>query len=231
MKTLIKQEDMNALERELYDQNLLNTQPKQLEHPYERGMLISISNFKMYYDEILKNYKKQYQSIYQAFTGEKISRYDIRDIKGIPDRQKLLDLINLKIPIVVAGIHSYKTEDQYGYKSRYNDGYNHQHLFLYNVHHYLPEDPTGIDYVNSKITRNLQRYTNLKRYKNDIIRIGSVGNGKYFYTDQITPITLYDYLQAPKTNPTQDNLINYIANNRHKPEIQYPLHTIYFNGH
>ena len=47
MKTLIKQEDMNALERELYDQNLFNTQPYQLQHPYERGMLISISNYKM----------------------------------------------------------------------------------------------------------------------------------------------------------------------------------------
>ena len=231
MKTLIKQEDMNALERELYDQNLFNTQPYQLQHPYERGMLISISNYKMYYDEILKNYKKQYQSLYQALTGEKISRYDIRDIKGIPDRQKLLDLINLKIPIVVAGIHSYKTEEQYGYKSRRNDGYNHQHLFLYNIHHYLPEDPTGIDHINSKITRNLQRYTNLKQYKNDIIRIGSVGTGKYLYTDQITPTTLYDYLKLPETNPQKDTLINYIANNRHKPEIQYQLHTIYFNGH
>ena len=59
MKTLIKQEDMNALEKELYGQNLYNTQPYQLQHPYERGMLISISNYKMYYDEILKNYKKQ----------------------------------------------------------------------------------------------------------------------------------------------------------------------------
>ena len=231
MKTLTKQDTMNGLESVLYEQNLYDTQPYELKHPYERGMLISISNYKLYYDDIVKNYKKQYQSLYLALTGNNISRYDITHIKDIPDRKKLLDLINLKIPIVVAGIHSYKTENQYGYRSRRNSGYNHQHLFVYNAHYYLPNDPTGIDYINSRITRNLQRYTNLKKYKNDIIRIGSVGSGKYFYKDQITPITLYDYLQAPKTNPTQDNLINYIANNRHEPEIQYPLHTIYFNGH
>lgn len=231
MNTLIKEDTMNGLERQLYEEGSYNNQTYQVKHPYERGMLISISNYQMYYEEIENNYKKQYQSFFNALTGVNISKDDIRRFKGIPARQKLLDLINLKIPIMVAGIHSYKTEEQYGYKSRRNDGYNHQHLFLYNIHHYLPEDPTGIDHINSKITRNLQRYTNLKQYKNDIIRIGSVGTGKYLYTDQITPTTLYDYLKLPETNPQKDTLINYIANNRHKPEIQYQLHTIYFNGH
>ena len=231
MNTLIKEDTMNGLERQLYEEGSYNNQTYQVKHPYERGMLISISNYQMYYEEIENNYKKQYQSFFNALTGVNISKDDIRRFKGIPARQKLLDLINLKIPIMVAGIHSYKTEEQYGYKSRRNDGYNHQHLFLYNIHHYLPEDPTGIDHINSKITRNLQRYTNLKQYKNDIIRIGSVGTGKYLYTDQIPPTTLYDYLKLPETNPQKDTLINYIANNRHKPEIQYQLHTIYFNGH
>ena len=37
----------------------------------------------------------------------------------------------------------------------------------------------------------------------------------------------YDYLSSPNTNPEKANLINYIANNRHLPNIQYPLTTIY----
>jgi len=231
MKTLSKTKIPNGLEQVLYQQNLQTNLPVQLKHPYERGMLISISNYRMYYDQIKNNYKKQYQSLFKGITGNTISRDDIRVLTGIPDRKKLLNLINTKTPIVVAGIHSYKREDQYGYMSGYNNGYNHQHLFVYNTHHYMHNDNNLIKSFNRNIIRKLQRYTNLKKCKHDTIRIGSVGNGKYFYTDQITPLTLYDYLQSPATEPNTDNLINYIASNRHKPEVQYPLTTIYFTGH
>ena len=36
-------------------------------------------------------------------------------------------------------------------------------------------------------------------------------------------------LEQLETNPQKNNVINYIANNRHLPHIQYPLTTIYFN--
>ena len=52
--------DLNGLERLLYDTQEKQTLPDSYTYPtkkYERGMLISISNNRTYYEEIIKRYK------------------------------------------------------------------------------------------------------------------------------------------------------------------------------
>ena len=76
--------------------------------------------------------------------------------------------------------------------------------------------------LEDKIERHLSRYIKSKNHKRfqGIIQVKPV-------RDNVSPTELYDYLESPITNPDKNNLINYIANNRHLPSIQYPLTTIY----
>ena len=80
--------------------------------------------------------------------------------------------------------------------------------------------------LNSSITNKLGRYVKSKDYKKSqgIIDIEPV-------MDKVSHTTLYDYLTSPNLHPHKNNLINYIANNRHLPTIQYPLTTIYTTKH
>ena len=58
--------DLNGLERLLYDTQEKQTLPDSYTYPtkkYERGMLISISNNRTYYEEIIKRYKEQYLTL------------------------------------------------------------------------------------------------------------------------------------------------------------------------
>ena len=106
--------------------------------------------------------------------------------------------------------------------------YCHSHFYVYNAHHYLPTNPAELRDIEDKIERHLQRYTNLRKRLQGTIRITPVAYSKK-YTDKVSPLTLHDYLLSPITNPHEDNVINYIANNRHLPSIQYPLSFIYLN--
>ena len=227
--------DLNGLERLLYDTQEKQTLPDSYTYPtkkYERGMLISISNNRTYYEEIIKRYKEQYLTLLYCLTGKnKYSKWDIKSVEGIPTQEILIKLIQRKIPIMVCGIHDYK-QKEYLYKGSLQGWeYQHQHLYIYGMHHHLDSEgkapnkltPTQAEDMIQKLYN--PRYTNNKRRIKDAVRITEVGTGQHIYTDPITPNNLYDYL----TNPVENTLIHYIKHNRHKPTIQYPLKTIYLS--
>ena len=204
---------------------------------YSRGMFISISNNEMFYGSIYKNFKDQYISIIKAIKGKdyNISKWNIRSTTGdfnkdqikVPTRETLLKLCANQTPIMICGVHNYKSNDPR------NKGkeYTHSHFYLYNIHHHLPEDPVELRSIEGKIEAYLQRYCNTpaKKRVQGLVRIKEVGVGEYQFIDNVTPVKLYDYLTTPITNQHQQNIINYISNNRHMPSIQYPLTTIYLN--
>ena len=202
---------------------------------YSRGMMISISNHNTHYNNLLnaKLIKNQYISIIKAVKGKdcKISKWDLNVLNGdfngdrirLPTRESLLKTCNNKTPIMICGVHNYRKDNV----KSYGVEYSHQHFFLYNIHYHLPTDPIKLRSIEDKIEKHLYPYSNYKKRVQGIVRITEVGVGAYQDTDNITPLTLYDYLRSPITNPDQDNIINYISNNRHLPTIQYPLTTIY----
>lgn len=215
-----------------YDDNTESQQYTSNLGKYDKGMLISISNNQLHHNEIVKEFKELYISFLVALTGKKISKWDVRQMQGgwqrdrvkIPTSENLLSLVNNKTPVMLCGIHNYKKDD---IKSRGKE-YCHSHFYVYNAHHYLPTNPAELRDIEDKIERHLQRYTNLRKRLQGTIRITPVAYSKK-YTDKVSPLTLHDYLLSPITNPHEDNLINYIANNRHLPSIQYPLSFIYLN--
>lgn len=224
---LKKSNTTNALEALLYAPETYNSLPHRIDfnsQPYEKGMLISISNNRTQYADIIKTYKDQYLTLLYALKGNNgHSKYDVRKVDGIPDKEILMQLIHKKIPIMVCGVHDYKQEEKLYGGSLRSWEYQHQHLFVYGVHHHL--DPDG------KTTNLIQklfnpRYTNTKGKRiKDAVRITEVGTGKHIHTDPITPLNLHEYLTCPVNN----TLIHYISNNRHQPEVQYPLTTIYLS--
>jgi len=215
-----------------YDDNTESQQYTSNLGKYDKGMLISISNNQLHHNEIVKEFKELYISFLVALTGKKISKWDVRQMQGgwqrdrvkIPTSENLLSLVNNKTPVMLCGIHNYKKDD---IKSRGKE-YCHSHFYVYNAHHYLPTNPAELRDIEDKIERHLQRYTNLRKRLQGTIRITPVAYSKK-YTDKVSPLTLHDYLLSPITNPHEDNVINYIANNRHLPSIQYPLSFIYLN--
>ncbi len=233
--------DKNALEKLLYPPQRVTIADKKLTSlsstntqsttSYENGMLISISNHKTYWEDLVKQYKRQYQTIILSLTGKKISRDDICKTVGIPKRKTISDIVYNKIPIVVAGIHDYHISSEYGKGSYRNYQYQHTHFYVYNTHHYLPTDKKELGVRIRKLEKQLLRYTNSKNGRRDVVRISPVGVGTYCYTDNVKPTDLYDYLMTPKTSPEKSNLINYISFNRHQPELQYPINSIYYRKH
>ncbi len=209
----------NIIERLLYTPPLIDKSSNQLSHTYERGLFISIDNYRMFAEKILGLYKRQYQSLVKTTIGTKLSKDDIKVVKGIPNRDIISKLCYNKIPIVVAGIHDYPEEDNW-------KQYQHQHLFVYNLHHYLPDDVTELSNKINQLDIVFMRYIGWKnRWKTnkDFIVIEPVGNGKYLYgNDKVTPTTLYDYLMKKEFG----TCINYISNNKHQKD-DYPLYTIY----
>ena len=171
------------------------------------------------------------QIFVKTLTGKTISNWDMRVLKGdwygnqiqLPTREQLLRVCADKTPILIGGVHNYKRDDV---RSKGRE-YSHSHFYIYNIHHYLPSSPIELRDCVDKIERHLARYTNTRKRIQGTIRITPVGTGEHQFTDNVTPLNLYDYLNSPRMNPTKNNLINYIANNRHLPEIQYPLTTIY----
>jgi len=196
---------------------------------YENGMFISINN-KRYYDTDLRNkhyFRDVYISIIKAVKGKeyKISKTDVKQHQGewngdrieLPTRQNLLSLIDKRIPILICGIHNYKKDD---IRSKGKE-YCHSHYYLYNIHHHIPNTPIELRNMEGKIEGHLVRHIGNKGKRfQGVIDIEKV-------KDNVSPTQLYDYLQSPINNPQELNLINYMANNRHLPSIQYPLTTIY----
>ena len=200
---------------------------------YERGMLISISNHKCSYEKLYKEFDDLYIKFLKAVKGKecKISKWNIQLLQGewvgnrinLPSSNKLLNLCNDNIPIMLCGVHNYKPNDPRSYGREYT----HSHFFIYNIHKHLPNTPIELRKIEAKIESNLYRYAKTKTRKQGIVRVTEVGIGKYKYTDDVTPLKLYDYLNSPNSNPQSYNVINYISKNRHMPSLQYPLTTIY----
>ncbi len=233
MNSIIAKDKTNALEALLYPVPTIKKTKTIQPHSqsYENGMLISISNNKTYWEDLVRQYKRQYQTIIYVITGKKISRDDIRQTRNIPKRETISNLVYRKTPIVVAGVHDYHIGNEYGKGSYKNHEYQHTHFYVYNTHHYLPSNKNELNDVIRRLERTLLRYANSKNGSRDIVRISPVGVGKFCYTDNIQPTDLFDYLTIPEHSPNKECLINYIASNRHKPEITYPLNTIYYRKH
>ena len=218
----VKTSYVNLIE-EHYERNTPQYQLKA--DTFENGMFITLNNKDCYYKHLSSEFREVYISIVQAL-GYKLRKSNVKEMVGewqgkrvnLPSRKIIMDLLNKKIPILLCGVHNYKKDD-YRSKGREN---THSHFFLYNIHHYLPSTPRDLMKVKSKIKDNLGRYVKSKNYKRfqGIIDIDNV-------IDNVAPLQLYDYLSSPNTNPKKANLINYISNNRHLPNIQYPLTTIY----
>ena len=219
--------------KEWYEINTKSLQSTNDKGKYKKGMLISISNNHLYHNELVKDFKELYISLLVALTGKKITKWDVRQMQGgwerdrvkLPTREGLLKLIANKTPVMLCGVHNYKKDD---IRSRGKE-YCHSHFYIYNADCYLPTNPVELRDKEDKIERHLGRYTNLRKRVQGIIRITPVGTGVYQYTDKVSPTTLYEYLQSPITSPQENNVINYIANNRHLPQVQYPLTFIYLN--
>ena len=220
---------LNGLERLLVDTEK-TVLPKRIHvnptSPYERGMMISISNNKMHWETLVRNYRDQYLTLLYALTGRNThSRHDIKCVDGIPDEQIIFRLIHKKIPFMVCGVHDYEQQQSLYGGSLQKWEYQHQHLYVYGLHHHLKADRLSIRNTENKIVRLFNpRYTNTKRKRiKNAVRLTEVGVGQYCLSDPISPSTIHDYL----THPVTGTLIHYIKQNRHNPTVQYPLKTIY----
>ena len=220
---------LNGLERLLVDTEK-TVLPKRIHvnptSPYERGMMISISNNKMHWETLVRNYRDQYLTLLYALTGRNThSRHDIKCVDGIPDEQIIFRLIHKKIPFMVCGVHDYEQQQSLYGGSLQKWEYQHQHLYVYGLHHHLKADRLSIRNTENKIVRLFNpRYTNTKRKRiKNAVRLTEVGVGQYCMSDPISPLTIHDYL----THPVTGTLIHYIKQNRHNPTVQYPLKTIY----
>ena len=210
--------------KDWYEDN--TTKPNKKIDGYENGMFISINNKECYFSDLVKDFKELYISLLVAITGNKVRKTDLKQLHGdwkgdkikLPTRQNLFSLLDTKTPILVGAVHYYERDDV----RRKGKEYCHTHFYVYNTHYYLPSTPKELMDIEDKIERHLSRYVKSKNYKRiqEIIDITQV-------RDNVSPLQLYDYLSSPNTNPEKANLINYIANNRHLPNIQYPLTTIY----
>ena len=191
-------------------------------NPYMKGMFISISNHKKDSHDIGKNFKKQYQSVLKA-VGIKVGRDDIHKQHGLPSRATINRLIDKGIPIAIAGIHDYENEDK-------DDGitYQHTHLLIYNIHHFLPNDKKELASCIKRVRATLGRYVG-KKFRRDGVDVRPVGTYKHYTNEQFDDDSFYDYLHNPSNSPNRDCLINYINKNRHNPDVPYPLTYLYYN--
>ena len=88
----------------------------------------------------------------------------------------------------------------------------------------------GVDGAVEHIRHCLFRHNRFANpNKSNNIDIREVGVGKYQYNDVVTPTTLLDYLSLPKTNPTKDCIINYMAGVANG-EVVNPILYVYQTG-
>jgi len=190
-------------------------------YPYQNGMFISCSNYRTYQEKLIKNYKRQYQSLLNS-CGIKISRDDISIRYQLPTRRTITDLIVNKIPILVAACHDNERPDDCG------KVYHHNHFLLYNIHHYLPKNNLGLRKMINRIIKDQGRYIGGKVRSNSI-DIRPVGSYKHYH-DSIPPSEFYEWLQTPTTHPDKENLMNYLSkSNKKDSRIRYPFHYLFYN--
>ena len=202
-----------------------------IEHPYERGMFISINNYKTYTETIYQSLKKQYQTIEYGLTKKNYSRDDLKiRYNQSPNPKKLMDEVVIKKRILmVAGIHNY---DRYNYKtqsgSKIHSGYQHLHLYLYGIHHLLPTNTKTLENKIKHLKILLMRHNKVySKNRETSIDIRTVGTGENLFNDVVSPTSLHQYINLPKTNPQKVCCINYIADTRQYDNQNYPLVFIY----
>ena len=191
-------------------------------NPYMKGMFISISNHKKDSHDIGKNFKKQYQSVLKA-VGIKVGRDDIHKQYGLPSRATINGLIEKGIPIAIAGIHDYENEDK-------DDGitYQHTHILFYNIHHYLPNNNKQLASCINRVRATQGRYVG-KKFRRDGVDVRPVGTYKHYLEHELEDTNYHDYLNIPLNSPRRDCLMNYMANNRHNPDVHYDLTYLYYD--
>jgi hypothetical protein len=89
---------LNPLEKLLYvEQSVANTALPSINHKLERGVFLSINNYKQGSDTLYQSLRKQYGSLVYAMTGKNIPADCIKSISGsVPSHQKLWMLLLLK---------------------------------------------------------------------------------------------------------------------------------------
>ena len=152
---VINQQKNSIIEDLLYSEKVKRTfsavTQEDSKHPYENGMFISFSNYKTYQEDLINNYKRQYQSILKSL-GFRISRDEITKRYELPKRRTITDLIVNKVPILVAACHDNTSPDDNGRT------YHHSHFLIYNIHHYLPKTNLELRKVIDQIIKNQYRY-------------------------------------------------------------------------
>ena len=199
---------------------------------FDRGMFISINNHKQGNDDLYGSLKKQYQSLIYALTGSNPSRDQIKVTDKLPAQRTILQLMAKNRVLVAAAMHNYDAYNQKtGRGSRYNfGGYNHLHFYAFGLHHQMQKHSGGVDGAVEHIRHCLFRHNRFANpNKSNNIDIREVGVGKYQYNDVVTPTTLLDYLSLPKTNPTKDCIINYMAGAANG-EVANPILYVYQTG-
>ena len=182
-------------------------------HPYRKGMFISLSNSRMYYNELLGTFKRQYQSVLHS-VGIKIGRACIQKTNDMPRKDKINSLIQKGIPIATACIHDYRDAESDGYH------YQHCHLWVYNIHHLLPSDSENLRDSIGKIKGHVYRYIRHKDKKTGV-DIRPVGQYKHYREHDLIDTDFHDYLSNSLNSPRRDCLVNYMAHNRHNPDVLY----------
>ena len=202
-----------------------------IKHPYERGMFISINNYKTHTETIYQSIKKQYQTIEYGLTKKNYSRDDLKISYGkSPNPKKLMDEVVVKKKILmVAGIHNY---DRYNYKtqsgSKIHSGYQHLHLYLYGINNLLPTNTKSLENKIKHLKILLMRHNQVyKKKEESSIDIRTVGTGENLFNDVVCPTSLYEYINYPKTNPNKICCINYIADTMQYNKQNYPLVYVY----
>ena len=229
-----KTKEHNALEVLLYEEDLppdlfsnLQDQPP----PYSKGMAITISTHRQRTDQLVQSFKDYYKTLLYGLTGENPSKDHIRVKSKCPPYRKVMDLVASRTPLMVIGIHTYSKRDKDTGKGSYgNYGFQHPHLYVYGVHHYLP--PEGMDQKIEHLTKLFQRHIKDPRkvnLANHPVKIDPVGYGKYLFNDRVSPSTLYKYLQVPNEEPNRECWINYIAGR--EEEDRNPITFIYQEKH
>ena len=226
----------NPLEEQLYSSYIEDLKADclstSLEYGYERGMFISVNNYRQTWEQLHSQFRRQYVSIVKSITGKNIH------IGGVEMRMRnppknLMDIINSKKLVMVAGIHDYHPNDFLGRGRSSLQEFKHTHFYVYGAHHYLPAT-LGIEILKDQ-EEKLKKYLgyryagrkNKKLWRDNVVSVKAVGMGEYRYTDNVSPTILEKYFM----DTSRDTVINYMRNNRHRPSIQYPLYFLWEKNH
>ena len=223
---VINQQKNSIIEDLLYSEKVKRTfsavTQEDSKHPYENGMFISFNNYKFYQEELIKNYKRQYQSILRSL-GIKVSREDISKRSMLPTRKTIMDAVVNKIPVLVAACHDNPHPDD---NLRI---YNHSHFLVYNIHHHLPKTNLELKDAINKMISFLSKRDYVGKTRNNSVDIRPVGTYKH-YQDKIAPSDFYEYIQRHTTHPHEENLISYMAkSNKQDIKIRYPFNYIFYS--